>query len=88
MIVRLTDKCWNFIMDGLHCLAEDHARQAKDLGDNSLSETAEEIRALAQTLESLGQDVVGGRVEGFRMKASIRSKDLPVEIRVAPDKDS
>jgi len=74
MILRLYDRTWNEIMEGLFLRAEWFA----ECGD---SEAAELIKELMKTLEQLGAEVMGGKIEGYRLTMTSPRKQT-LELRV------
>ena len=72
--MKLDDRCWGWIICGLELYQDERAE------DNKIDE-AKDIEAFIKCLESeLGEKMIYGVVEGFKLKARIAGKMKMVQI--------
>ena len=79
LILTLYDSAWDDIMEGLELQAEQYL-------DREEIESAETVRELIKSLVRLGADVVGGRIQGYKLKMTSGQKHT-VEIRVVVESE-
>ena len=77
MKVRLVSKTWDWLLDGCEALAHERVEQREQ-------DEAEMVRELHRTLADLGNDRVGGPIEGYFFDVEIRGQKRRIEIRLAP----
>lgn len=75
MILKLYDRAWDDILEGLDLLAE--YRMGYDKPDN-----AKFVREFIKTLKELSEERIGGKIEGYRLNAKVGERRLVLELRV------
>lgn len=75
MMIELEPKIWQSLLTALETMAETASGDDPD-------RPAEHYRSLARSLNDLGKEVMGGRIDGYWLRAKIRKKDRVVIIKL------
>jgi hypothetical protein len=76
MMLELESHTWEWLVMGLEALAVEAVRENRP-------DDADHYRALAKSLNDLGKTVIGGRIEGYRIRTKIRDEERTVVIKLS-----